>query len=114
MTTKKRYDIVAHAYDKRGRLIACATNSYTKTHPLQAELALKVGHPAQIYCHAELLCMLRCKDVPIAKLMVWRYGVDGELLCAKPCPICQEAIKMFGPGEVWYSDQGTMVLLADQ
>ena len=108
---KKRYVIVAHAYDKRGRLIACATNSYTKTHPLQAALAEKVGQPARIFAHAELLCLMRCKDITIAKLMVWRYGQDGELLCAKPCEVCQEAIKLYGPREVWYSDNGTMVRL---
>ena len=111
MASKKRYVIVAHAYDKRGRLLACATNSYTKTHPLQAALAEKVGHAAKIFAHAELLCLLRCRDTPIAKLMVWRYGRDGELLCAKPCEICMEAIKLYGPKEVWYSDNGTMVRL---
>ncbi len=108
---KHRYTIVAHAFDKRGRLLAVATNSYTKTHPLQLYFAEKVGHPDRQFLHAEILCMLRCKGKPIHKLMIWRYGKGGDLLCAKPCPICQEAIQAFGPTEIWYSDFNTMLRL---
>ena len=93
----KQYIVVAHAFDKRGRLLAVATNSYSKTHPMQAYLAEKVGHPQKIFAHAELLCLLRCKDKPIHKLMVFRYNNQGELVCAKPCPICQEAINIYKP-----------------
>lgn len=109
--SKHRHVLVAHAYDKRGRLLAVATNSYKKTHPLQADFAEKVGHPDRQFLHAEIACLIRCKDQPIHKLMVWRYDRDGQLLCAKPCPICMEAIKAFCPSEVWYSDYGTMVKL---
>lgn len=108
---KKRYTIVAHAYDKRGMLISCATNSYEKTHPFQAYLAKKVGHPNQIFAHAEILACLRAKDRKIHTLKIWRYGKDGQLVCAKPCPICQEAIQIFGIQNVWYSDHNTMVKL---
>lgn len=55
--------------------------------------------------------MLRCKDKQIHKLMIFRYGNNGELVCAKPCPICQEAFTAYQPTEVWYSDQGKMVKL---
>jgi tRNA(Arg) A34 adenosine deaminase TadA len=108
---RHRYTIVAHCYDKRGRLLACATNSYTKTHPLQSFFAEKVGHPAKQFLHAEIAALLRCKDKQVHMLKVWRYGKDGKLLCAKPCVICQEAIQAFKPTEVWYSDFNTMVKL---
>lgn len=108
---KHRYIIVAHAYDRKGRLIACATNSYTKTHPLQAHFAEKVGHVEKQFLHAEIACLLRCKDKQCYTLKVYRYGADGELLCAKPCCICQEAIRAFGVVNVWYSDFGTMLRL---
>ena len=107
----KRYIIVAHAYDKRGRILAVATNSYTKTHPMQDFFARKVGHPEKHFLHAEILCMLRCKEKPIHTLKVWRYNQAGELVCAKPCTICQDAISIFQPKEIWYSDYGTMVKL---
>lgn len=109
--SKHKHILVAHAYDKRGRLLAVATNSYTKTHPLQARFAEKVGHPNRQVLHAEIACLIRCKDQPIHKLMVWRYGRDGQLVCAKPCAICQTAIEAFRPNEVWYSDYGTMIKL---
>lgn len=109
--SSKKHIIVAHAYNKRGILIACATNSYTKTHPIQSYFAKKVGHPEREFLHAEIACMIRCKDKQIHKLMIWRYGPNGKLLCAKPCPICQEAILAYNPTEVWYSDFNTMVKL---
>ena len=109
--SKHRYSIVAHAFDKRGRLIAVATNSYTKTHPLQSYFAEKVGHPDKQFLHAEIACLLRCKSKAIHSLKVFRYGENGSLLCAKPCAICQEAINAFGIMQVWYSDYGTMVKL---
>lgn len=107
----KRYLVVAHAYDKRGRILAVATNSYTKTHPLQASLAKRVGHPERQFLHAEIRCLLRCKEQPIHTLKVWRYDSEGRLVCAKPCPICMEAIALFSPKEVWYSDLNTMCRL---
>lgn len=106
-----KYTVVAHAYDRRGMLLAVATNSYTKTHPMQAYFAEKVGHPARHFLHAEIACMLRCKGKAIHTLKVWRYDKANQLVCAKPCVICQEAIEAFRPSEVWYSDYGTMVKL---
>lgn len=41
---RHQYMIVAHAHDKRGRLLAVATNSCTRSHPLQKYFAEKVGH----------------------------------------------------------------------
>ena len=37
MSTKKRYHILAKCYDRKGRLLSAAFNSYTKSHPLQAQ-----------------------------------------------------------------------------
>lgn len=108
---QRKHTIAAHAYDKRGILLAVATNSYTKTHPLQAYFAKKVGHPDRQFMHAEIACILRCKDKQIYTLNVYRYNQQGELVCAKPCPICQEAILAYGIPNVWYSDNNTMVKL---
>lgn len=112
---KERYVIVAHAYDKRGRLISCATNNYEKTHPLQAYYAEKVGHPERQFLHAEILAGIRAKGRQIHTLKVWRYGANGQLLCAKPCAICQEVCKTeFFIPNIWYSDHGTMVKLGKE
>ena len=101
---KTRYSIVAHVYDKRQRLISVATNSYKKTHPLQAYFAKKVGHSERIFLHAEIRALIKCKDKIPHTLYVYRYGTGGEMLCAKPCPICMEAIRAFGISRLFYSD----------
>lgn len=100
---KQRYTMVAHCYDKRERLLSCATNNYDKTHPLQKYFAEKVGHNERIYLHAEIAAILRAKDRQIHRLRVFRYGANGELLLAKPCPVCMEAIKAFGIQILTYS-----------
>ena len=93
---KKRYFILAKCYDKKGRLLSAAFNSYTKTHPLQAYLASKVGHVSQTCLHAEIAAILKCRGKPIYRITTERYDRNGLPANAKPCPICQLAIKMFG------------------
>ena len=88
--------ITALAYDKRGRLLSVGHNSYTKTHRLQAHYAAKVGRPKAIYIHAELSALLKAKARGrVHKLVVLRYGKKGQPLCAKPCAMCQLAIRDF-------------------
>lgn len=108
---QRKYLVLAHAFDKKGRLLAVATNSYTKTHPLQAYFAKKVGQPERQFAHAEIACILRCKDKQIHTLRIFRYDQNNDLVCAKPCPICQEAISAYNIPHVWYSDHNTMVKL---
>ena len=102
MATKKYY-ILAKCYDKKGRLLAAAFNSYTKTHPLQAYFARKVGHNHCEYLHAEIHAILKCRGKSIYKITTERYDARGLPANAKPCPICQEAIKAFGIEIVEYT-----------
>jgi hypothetical protein len=55
-----KHRIVARVYDRRGTLIAQATNSYEKTHPIQAHFAKLCGKPDSIYLHAEVAALLKC------------------------------------------------------
>lgn len=104
MTSKnKQYFILAKCYDRKGRLISAAFNSYTKTHPLQAHFAKKVGHECREYLHAEIAAILRAKGKLIHRIQVERYGRNGQPLNSKPCPICQEAILAFGIPKVSYT-----------
>lgn len=93
--SKKRFDITAFAYDKRGRLLSIGRNSYIKSHSLQAKFARKAGRPEAIYVHAELAALMKAKQ-QVHKLVVVRYNKDGTPGNAKPCEICQLAIKEFG------------------
>jgi deoxycytidylate deaminase len=92
-----KHSLSAHCYDKKGQLISCATNSYKKTHPLQAYFAKRVGHPNKIFLHAEIAAIIKAGDRHIHHIHVSRININtGEHLNAAPCPICQEAIKAYG------------------
>lgn len=106
-----RVNIIAFCSDQRGMLMSTASNSYSKTHPLQKYFAEKVGHPEKIYLHAEIAAILRCKDKPIHTIKIFRYGADGQTMLAKPCPICMEAIKAFNIPNVYYSTLNGMKLM---
>jgi tRNA(Arg) A34 adenosine deaminase TadA len=95
--TKARFDITAIIYDKRGKVLSIGKNSYVKTHPYQARCAEKVGLPDKQFLHAEIHAILRCRRLDKAhKIVVTRFGKDGEEKVAKPCPICRGAIEASG------------------
>lgn len=101
---KLRPILTARCFDKKGRLLSTATNSYSKTHPLQAYFAERVGHRAKIYLHAEIAAIIKAGDKQIHKIIITRYSPrTNKALNAKPCPICQEAIKAFGITLVSYT-----------
>jgi deoxycytidylate deaminase len=89
-----QYEIIATCYDKKGRRLSSATNSYSITHPLQAKYAAKVGHQHRIYLHAEIAAIIKAKKKQIHKIKVERYDSKGNPKLAAPCPICQEAIRI--------------------
>ena len=92
MTTKQ--SITAIIYDRKGRVLSIGQNSYTKTHPLQAEHSEKMGFPHKVFLHAEVAAIVKCKDLSKAhKIVVHRYNNEGKPLLAKPCVCCQSAIQ---------------------
>ena len=92
---RNKQNIVAYCYSKNGTLLSKAKNSFTKSHPLQAYFAIKVGLPAKIYLHAEIAAILKAKDKPIHKIKIERINRKGTLLPSSPCPICLAAINAF-------------------
>lgn len=100
MTTKQQ--ITATVYDRRGRVLSVAQNSYEKTHPYQAQLAQRAGYPERQYLHAEIHALIKCRGIP-HKIRIERRNNQGQLLLAKPCPICELAIKKAGVRFVEYS-----------
>ena len=90
----KRHEITAIIYDKRGNVLSIGKNSYFKTHTLQAKYARDVGESYKIYLHAEIHAITRCAKLENAhKMVITRYDSEGKPANAKPCRICQEAIK---------------------
>jgi tRNA(Arg) A34 adenosine deaminase TadA len=91
---RSRHDVTAIIYDKRGRVISIGKNSYYKTHPMQVLHAKKSGKPDAVFLHAEIAAITKCKDLDKAhKIFVIRHTKDGKPALAKPCPICESAIR---------------------
>lgn len=94
----------ATVYDKHGRVLGTAQNSYIKTHPKQAAFAKKAKIPLACFLHAEVLAIIRAqKNGTPYKISVERYFKNGETAMAKPCPICEIAIKESGISKIEYT-----------
>lgn len=93
----KQQHLTAIIYDRKGRVLSVGQNSYVKTHPLQAKHASRVGLVEKQFLHAEVHAIVRCKDLSKAhKIFISRWGKNGEPMFAKPCPVCESAIKAAG------------------
>lgn len=86
--------------DKRNRVIASGTNSYSKTHPIQyfaAQNAAKIwgdrGLSEKVFLHCEINALISAKE-DSHTIVVCRVGGHGgkELRDARPCRICSSYI----------------------
>jgi len=91
----RKQEITAVIYDKRGRVISIGYNSYVKTHPMQAFYAKKTGNESRVFLHAEMDAIIKAgsRIQQAYKISIFRYTRDGKPACAKPCAVCQEALK---------------------
>jgi deoxycytidylate deaminase len=87
-----KHVITAVVYDKRGRPIATAQNSYIKTHPLMAKAARKAGQPYKLYLHAEIAALIKVDWAKAHSIFVSRYNAAGTPMHAAPCNICSKFI----------------------
>lgn len=101
---KEKQSLIATIWNKKGQPLSVGYNNYTKSHPLQAFFASKVGLKEKIYLHAEIDALIKCKNIKRAhKITILRHNKQGKPLLAKPCPVCEEAIKFFKIKEVEWS-----------
>lgn len=104
--TKKRYEIVATARNKKGCIISMATNSYKKSNPKQKQLSILAGlSDKRIYLHSEIACLLKAKGAYIHTLQIERYDSFGNYKLAWPCPSCQLFIKEYGVKKVIFTTE---------
>jgi len=99
----KRPKLLAIISDKKGNVLSTGVNSYVKTHPLQAKYAQLCMEPSKVFLHAEISALVRLKGGEPYRIAVFRYGRLGEARNAKPCRICERAIKDFGIKVVEYT-----------
>jgi len=97
---KKCHNVTAVIYDKRSRILSVGRNDYDKSHPVQARYARLANQPEKIYLHAEIAAIVRCRRIRSAhRIFISR----GNSQLAKPCPICQIAIREAGINIVEYT-----------
>lgn len=103
---KKRYVITASAFDKRGRLICTANNSYQKSNPKQKQFSILAGMSDQrIYLHSEIACLIKARGAEVHTLKIERYDSQGSPKLAWACPSCQLFIKEYGVKRVIFTTE---------
>ena len=79
--------------DKRNNVLSMAGNMYTRTHPQQARWAEKRGVPHKQCLHAEIRAAIMLtksgKSEKAKYLYIAAVSEAGNVLCAKPCVVCQ-------------------------
>ena len=105
---RKKFQITATAFDKKGKVIGYGVNSYRVSHPLMKHFSTLVGaHENKIYKHAELVAVLSSGRKQVHKILVQRFKENGEPANAKPCEVCEAMLKAFGVKIVQHtSDDG--------
>jgi hypothetical protein len=88
-----RVRTVAIFTDKRYNVLSVAGNMYTRTHPQQARWAEKRGVPHKQCLHAEIRAAIMLtksgKSEKAKYLYIAAVSEAGNVLCAKPCVVCQ-------------------------
>ena len=103
-TSPSRKKVGAILFNSKRKVIAAATNNDFKSHPLQAKWAERVGLREKIFLHAEMACLIKAREDGDMIVVVRLGGHDGKSLRnAKPCPICEPALRYAGIKHVYYS-----------
>ena len=104
----KNYYVGAVCLDKRYNIVSTGYNSYIKTHPEQKKYAQKNGKQFSCFLHAEIAALVKARS-HVDSVMVMRIIQNGEIKMAKPCKICEMALKEARVKQVWYTnDEGVL------
>jgi tRNA(Arg) A34 adenosine deaminase TadA len=86
----------------KSKVVASGTNLETKSHPLQARFAERAGLKEKIYLHAEISALVKCRE-ECDTIIVARVNPQNKLRMARPCPICELALKEAGITKIHYT-----------
>ena len=86
----------------KNKVVVTATNLETKSHPVQAKFAERVGLHQKIYLHAEIAALVKCRE-ECDTIVVARVNPQNKLRMARPCPICELALHEAGISKVHYT-----------
>ncbi len=95
----RNYKLGAVLFDKKGKVISVASNSY-RTHPVWAK------YTEFPFLHAESHAIIRrgLDNCSSLSLLVVRTLANGNLSMATPCQQCQTLIRDAGIKNVYYSN----------
>lgn len=99
----KRFFVAAATVDSNGKIIAIRLNSYMKTHPMMARYALNIDRQFKVFLHAEIAALV-ASNRKATDIYVARMTRDRKFAYAKPCYICEMAIKEAGIKRIYYTD----------
>jgi deoxycytidylate deaminase len=101
MSAKQK--ITATIYDRKGNTLSIGKNSYVKTHPMQKFFADKCGEEHKQFLHAEISAIVNLRGGVPHKIKIERFNKHGDPMLAKPCQICELAIKKSGIKYIEYT-----------
>lgn len=103
---RKKYEIKATTFDKKGKIIATTFNNYSKSNTWQKRLSLESGlSEHRIFLHSEVACILKSKSKKVHTILIERYDSLGKPKVAFPCLSCQLAIKLTGIKKVIFTTE---------
>lgn len=88
--------------DKKGKILAIGSNSYTKSHPKMALYSSKFNDFNKIYVHSEISCLIKLKKQGYA-IYTARISKNNIPLPCRPCKICAYALKESGIEHVYFT-----------
>lgn len=101
---RKKFLIRAKITDRKGNVLSIAENSYSKTHPIQARFANDVGLYHRIFLHAEIAALVKLKpNSKPFKIQIERFHKNGKPANAKPCSVCEAALRHWGIKHIEYT-----------
>jgi len=109
----KKFFVAAVTLDVKGQILSIRSNSY-KTHPRMVKLSRSAQWGSKkIFLHAEVAALVSSQN-KVHTIIIARMRRDGSLAIARPCPICQLAIKEAKVKKVYFTnEQGELTLLKE-
>jgi deoxycytidylate deaminase len=108
INSSKKYWVIAASLDHHNNIISIGENSYQKTHPMQSRLSLKCGNRNREYLHAEIASLVKNRSI-VESIMVVRMTSTGLVRMARPCNICNLALREAGIKYIYFSGDDTFL-----
>lgn len=108
----KKYWVIAASLDHHNNIISIGENSYQKTHPIMAKLAIRTGNRTREYLHAEIASLVKNRQKP-ESIIVIRITSTGLIRMARPCNICNLALREAGIKYIYFSGDDGLIHLEE-